>query len=103
MRCRSVACGMASQTQSATRSIAAAQRHDPHAAANYPMPATQKRAPTKPVTRELGLSKFAKWVLCCCHIRVLAIENSIKEAISYENAKSVYKYSGDIHCANTCR
>jgi len=35
-------------------------------------------------------SKFANWTLCFCHIRVLARENSIKEAISIMKPKQIF-------------
>ena len=34
--------------------------------------ATQKRAQRNQITRKLARSKFANWILCFCHIRVLA-------------------------------
>src|SRR2546430_11411624 len=36
-----------------------------------------------------GLSKFAKWILCFCHIGVLVMGNSIKEAISTMKPKQI--------------
>src|SRR6266511_2656434 len=36
----------------------------------YPGPATQKRGQRNQITRKVVLSKFAKWTLCSCHIRV---------------------------------
>src|SRR5881398_4015234 len=42
------------------------------------------------MTRKLAMSKFANWTLCFCHIRVLARENSIKEAISIMKPKQIF-------------
>jgi hypothetical protein len=42
------------------------------------------------ITRKLALSKFANWLLCFCHIRVLAMGNSIKEAISIMKPKQIF-------------
>src|SRR5713101_2499066 len=53
-------------------------------------PATQKRAQRNQITRKLALSKFAKWILCFCHIRVLGMGNSIKEAISIMKPKQIF-------------
>src|SRR5437667_9332401 len=41
------------------------------------------------MTRKLAMSKFANWILCFCHIRVLAMGNSIKEAISIMKPKQI--------------
>ncbi|HJX97618.1 MAG TPA: hypothetical protein VJ281_01970 [Chthoniobacterales bacterium] len=54
------------------------------------MPATQKRAHRNQITRKLAISKFANWILCFCHIRVLAMGNSIKEAISIMKPKQIF-------------
>jgi hypothetical protein len=40
---------------------------------HFDVPATQKRAQQNQITRKLAMSKFANWILCLCHIRVLAI------------------------------
>src|SRR5262249_12026516 len=42
------------------------------------------------ITRKLGLSKFANWVSCFSHIRVLEMENSTKEAISIMKPKEIF-------------
>src|SRR4029434_4984919 len=42
------------------------------------------------ITRKLAISKFANWILCCCHIGVLAMGNSIKEAISIMKPKQIF-------------
>src|SRR5881398_1285979 len=42
------------------------------------------------MTRKLAMSKFANWTLCFCHIRVLARENSIKEAINIMKRKQIF-------------
>src|SRR5213596_1039670 len=41
------------------------------------------------MTRKLAMSKSANWILCFCHIRVLAMGNSIKEAISIMKPKQI--------------
>src|SRR5437667_1816975 len=41
------------------------------------------------MTRKLAMSKFANWILCFCHIRVLGMGNSIKEAISTMKPKQI--------------
>jgi hypothetical protein len=40
---------------------------------DFDVPATQKRAQRNQITRKLATSKFANWILCFCHIRVLAM------------------------------
>ncbi len=42
------------------------------------------------VEGKLGLSKFGNWVLCFCCVRVLAMGNSIKEAISIMKPKQIF-------------
>src|SRR5262245_7043919 len=42
------------------------------------------------ITCKLATSKFAKWVLCFCHIRVLAMGDSIKEATSIMKPKQLF-------------
>jgi len=42
------------------------------------------------VEGKLGLSKFGNWVLCFCCVRVLAMGNSIKEAISIMKPKLIF-------------
>jgi hypothetical protein len=42
------------------------------------------------ITRKLAISKFANWILCFCHIRRLAMGNSIKEAISIMKPKQIF-------------
>src|SRR5947207_4621875 len=56
---------------------------------HFDVPATQKRAQQNQMTRKLVTSKFANWILCFCHIRVLGMENSIKEAISIMKPKQI--------------
>src|SRR5438874_1376787 len=41
------------------------------------------------MTRKLAMSKFANWILCFCHIRVLAMGNSSKEAINIMKPKQI--------------
>src|SRR4029450_9434612 len=41
------------------------------------------------ITRKLALSKFANWTLCLCHIGVLGMENSTKEAINIMKPKQI--------------
>jgi hypothetical protein len=41
------------------------------------------------MTRKVAWSKFAKWILCFCHIRVLAMSDSIKEAASIMKPKQI--------------
>src|SRR5439155_13561084 len=41
------------------------------------------------VTRKVARSKFAKWILCFCYIRVLGMGNSIKEEISIMKPKQI--------------
>src|SRR6266513_2074178 len=42
------------------------------------------------MTRKLAISKFANWILCFCHMHVLAIGDSIKEAISIMKPKQIF-------------
>src|SRR5438309_8055743 len=42
------------------------------------------------ITCKLVTSKFANWALCLCHIRVLGMGNSIKEAISTMKPKQIF-------------
>jgi hypothetical protein len=42
------------------------------------------------ITRKLVTSKFAKWVLCFCHIRILARGDSIKEVINIMKPKHIF-------------
>jgi hypothetical protein len=53
------------------------------------VPPVESGGQRKQITRKLGLSKFAKWVLSL-HIRVLAMGNSIKEAISIMKPKRIF-------------
>src|SRR6476619_5990355 len=57
---------------------------------HFDVPATQKRAQRNQITRKLAISKFATWILSFCHIRVLAMGNSIKEAISIMKPKQIF-------------
>src|SRR5438876_11844875 len=41
------------------------------------------------MTRKLAMSKFANWILCFCHIRVLAMGNSIKKTIRIMKPKQI--------------
>src|SRR5207248_5138061 len=56
---------------------------------HFDVPATQKRAQPNQITRKLARSKFANWILCVYHIRVLVMGNSIKEAISTMKPKQI--------------
>src|SRR4029077_5892358 len=42
------------------------------------------------IRRKLAISKFANWILCFCHIRVLAMGNSIKEATNIMKPKQIF-------------
>src|SRR5262249_18529921 len=42
------------------------------------------------IIRKLARSKFANWILCFCHIRILAMDDSIKEAISIMKPKQIF-------------
>ena len=57
---------------------------------DYSRSSSPKAGPTKPDKRKLASSKFANWALWLCHIHVLAMANSIKEAISIMKPKQIF-------------
>jgi hypothetical protein len=61
-------------------------KHDP----DYSRSSSPKAGPTKPDKRKLARSKFANWALWLCHIHVLAMANSIKEAINIMKPKQIF-------------
>ena len=42
------------------------------------------------ISRKLAISKFARWLLCSCQIRGLAMGNSTKEAINIMKPKQIF-------------
>jgi hypothetical protein len=57
---------------------------------HFDVPATQKRAPTKPDNTQTGPVEIRQVDIVFLHIRVLAIGNSIKEAISIMKPKQIF-------------